>query len=521
MPRLLIVFALLLMTARCALAGGAACPVPMSLPAATGVAFPRDALRVPTRELAAKAADAATLASRRQRRFDALLDGRPALADAEFVELPLAPAQRDALVNGVSRLGEPLHTGTSVPADLPVTFSTGGRAEGGGARRGRTGIAADGESVWEIGLRSPDADGLRVRFDAVRLGPGATLSVYNEAGQAVGPYRGSEGIAGRIWSGSVFGDAVRVQLRAPDAAALAASRFTIAAVLHIGPRDAVLRALREEYRVGPVPSDRDFCGTPVPDCTQNATCVLDAEPALAAAAKGVATYDFVREDGSGSGCTGTLLNDVDATDTPWFLTANHCVSTASEAATVEAWFDYRTTTCGSCQMLPLVTVEGATLLATGERLDLPDFTLLRLSALPPGRTLLGWSATRPADGQRLYHLSHPLRSPLAYSYRTLHPNDSSIMCGGAFAPYPFLLSGGLPDWAGAVYGGSSGAAALVIDGGQAIVVGQLSGGCLYDPDNLHPCEPDQETTVDGSMAGEFRFLSPFLTGILFADGFDD
>jgi hypothetical protein len=247
--------------------------------------------------------------------------------------------------------------------------------------------------------------------------------------------------------------------------------------------------IQREYDAGPQPADRDFCGTPVPDCTQDATCVLAAEPALAVAAKAVATYSFVRDDGGGAACTGTLLNDADATGTPWFLTANHCVSTA-------------------------------TLLATGAGLELPDFTLLRLSSLPPGRTLLGWSSTRPANGVRLYHLSHPLGSPLAYSYRTLHPSDDSILCGNALAAYPYLLSGGLPDWAGAVYGGSSGAAALVIDGGQATVVGQLHGGCLYDAENLHPCEPGQESTVDGSMAEQFRYLAPFLTGVLFADGFE-
>jgi hypothetical protein len=523
MPCLLLLLALLLaLPAHAADGRGAACPAFAAAPdvTATGAAFAPGAVHVPTRSPDTKAADAAMLAAERQRQFELLLDARPVIADAEFVDLPLAQAQRDALLNQAPRLGEPLRTGMSVPTNLPVAFAVDGRAEGAGGRRGRTGVAADGARVWEIGLRSRGAEGVRIRLDGVQLAAGVALAVYNEAGQVVGPYRVGSGIDGRVWSGSVFGDAVRVQLRAPDAAALAASRFTIAALLHVGPRDGALSRLRREYRVGPEPDDRDFCGTPVPDCTQNATCVLSAEPALAAAAKGIANYTFVRDDGSGSGCTGTLLNDVDATGTPWFLTANHCVATATEAASMEARFDLRTTTCGGCQMLPIVTVEGASLLTTGAGLELPDFSLLRLSSLPPGRTLLGWSAARPANGVRVYHLSHPLGSPLAYSYRTLHASDASVLCGNALAPYPYLLSGGLPDWAGAVYGGSSGSAALVIDGNQAIVVGQLHGGCLYDPVNLHPCEPDQESTVDGSMAEEFRYLSPFLTGVLFADGFD-
>src|SRR3989344_3743553 len=46
-------------------------------------------------------------------------------------------------------------------------------------------------------------------------------------------------------------------------------------------------------------------------------------------------------------CTGTLLNDSRSSGTPYFLTANHCISKQSEAASLQTDWFFRSPTCNS------------------------------------------------------------------------------------------------------------------------------------------------------------------------------
>ena len=45
-------------------------------------------------------------------------------------------------------------------------------------------------------------------------------------------------------------------------------------------------------------------------------------------------------------CTGTLVADTGGSMTPYFLTANHCISTSTEAASLETYWDF-TAPCGT------------------------------------------------------------------------------------------------------------------------------------------------------------------------------
>ena len=75
-------------------------------------------------------------------------------------------------------------------------------------------------------------------------------------------------------------------------------------------------------------------------------------------------------------CTGTLLNNLAQDETPYFLTANHCVNSQAIAQTVEVYWFYQTTSCNSGVLRNWVhSPPGANLLATqGSN----DFSLLRL-----------------------------------------------------------------------------------------------------------------------------------------------
>lgn len=524
-----------------ALAAGAAtpsCPVspPLAAPSVLGAPMERpvrvgDGLSVSSESTGAYDPQAAAARRAAEREtFARLLATRQVLQGAAAVTLAISPSQREAIERepGDGRL----RVGTALAIGRAVQFAA---AEAGpGDRTAAQGIlrmdAAGG--TWETEIESPQASALRLQFVDMALAPGVELYVYNDAGQVAGPYLG-QGPAGggEFWSDSVFGDRVRVHLRAPSPAALSASRFTLAHAMHFGSRYRIAEAMRRQYDVGPSP-EGGFCGAPVPTCALDAMCALDSNAGLSNAVKAVAHLQFVR-GGSAYICTGTLLNSVFAGaeagaggdgKPPYLLTANHCISSQSSASSLEAFFHYHTLDCfGTCAW-SRVQVSGATLLSTGAAPSRPDFTLLQLSPLPAGSGVvrLGWTTETPQEGWYLLHLSHPEGSPLAYSFRRLRLGNAAVPhC--TEAPEPGFLYSGLAtqsgEAAGAVASGSSGSAALILtdDYTDVQVVGQLYGHC---PSGGDVCDPNADATVDGAFRATFPYVQRFLVESLFADGFD-
>src|SRR5258706_56432 len=90
-------------------------------------------------------------------------------------------------------------------------------------------------------------------------------------------------------------------------------------------------------------------------------------------------------------CTGTLLADTDPSSAiPYFLSANHCISTQTVASTLETDWFFQSTACGSGTMNPGVVqlMGGAELLHATPN---TDTSFLRLNAAPPGgAAYAGW-----------------------------------------------------------------------------------------------------------------------------------
>ena len=106
-------------------------------------------------------------------------------------------------------------------------------------------------------------------------------------------------------------------------------------------------------------------------------------------------------------CTGTLLNDTAQDQTPYFLTANHCVPTQTVAQTVEVYWFYQTTSCNSGVLRSdwVHQAGGANLLATQSS---NDFSLLRLvNNAPAGAWFSGWTSGIQSTGTGVFGLHHP------------------------------------------------------------------------------------------------------------------
>src|SRR5262249_8545075 len=152
-------------------------------------------------------------------------------------------------------------------------------------------------------------------------------------------------------------------------------------------------------------------------------------------------------------CSGSLLNSTGPTAPPYLLTAHHCFSDQTATNTLEAFWDYKTATCGGEPPNPstLGRSNGGTLLSTS---DSSDFTFVRLNSMPAGRVLLGWSTAALANGTPLYRVSHPIPNStiLPQSFSRGAINVPFAACSDAPRP-SFIYS--LPTQGG-TFGGSSG-----------------------------------------------------------------
>jgi hypothetical protein len=354
---------------------------------------------------------------------------------------------------------------------------------------GRGVIAATdrGTVAWSTVIKVEKAHRLRLHLENAVLPEGVTLWVYGAGQTPIGFGRELLDERGNLWTPSVRGETVYLDVETP--ANNAAASFTISEVLEL--IDLSLSSIR--------PQDS-------PTCLVDATCIDSSTfSSIASAKKAIASLFFVTSDG-GAVCTGGLLNDLANSGTPFLLTANHCFSSQSVATTLEAVFDFQTGSCeGNFNRDTAPTVNGATWLASSST---SDFTLVKLNSIPSGRILLGWNANASAvpSGTMLHRISHPVPGedifPQSYS-STLVDTTTGICTGFSRTNFIYSTSTG---GQGGVYGGSSGSP-VMLSNGQ--VVGQLLGSC--GPDPSAGCDP-RNSTVDGAFSASFLAIQSILTG---------
>ncbi len=345
--------------------------------------------------------------------------------------------------------------------------------------------------VWNALVSSEGARGVRLYFKEFNLPEGAQVYLYSELGQAFGPYVGmGPNGKGAFWSDTVFAEEVWVQVEAapdvdPDSLA-----FTIEQVAHFS----------EGFRIGASYIDHahnKYCPgvDGLTSCFENARC-YNSSGVVQDLMDAVAWITYKKDsNGKWYGCTGSLINSSGSTSNfPWFLTAAHCVDSSTEADSMEAYFDYKTSSCSSLTSKcgsaydDAKKVSGATLYATNNASN-ADYSLLKLSKFPNGSYIkLGWSAGdyTDNDGETLYRVSHPNHYPQSYAE---HVVDTSLStCSGNTRPTYIYTRHTL----GYTEGGSSGSP-LVNSSSQ--IVGTDRGRC------------SDNTCVD-SMAvrdGSFRY----------------
>lgn len=269
-----------------------------------------------------------------------------------------------------------------------------------------------GGSLWVAEVVSPEALGLRLRFADVRLPAGAELAVYGveNDGPALlrSPFKAAGAGEPRVehhdaaavdlpnsarrtfWTATLPGERARIELFVPAAAAGAAGMrelpFTVDRLQHIY-LDPVAGAAGGTKAAGP--------------CHNDVSC----SPAWATVARAVAGVGVIGNNALY--CSGQLLNSQRGDFTPYFLTANHCLSSQAEAADTEIYWFYQTPSCGAAppRLADVPSSVGASLLATH---PIPDFTLLMVEGtLPAEVAWAGWTSAPVRTGVGAVAIHHP------------------------------------------------------------------------------------------------------------------
>ncbi len=400
---------------------------------------------------------------------------------------PAAVDARDRLdaMEAWNRAGrEPAQTGFTRPLPDPIAARFAASSSDSRAKAEPHSVrarSATGPTFWGTRVTVPGAYGVRLRLSGVTLPPGTRFWSYGAGGTPVAFGLELRDPAGGIWTPIAFGETAFLDVEVPSSGA--EGGFTIVELAEIRPLAA---------------------GTP-PPCAIDAACVEAATfPAIAEGRRAVALLQFMVGNAASS-CTGTLLNDTARDGIPYLLTAHHCISNPTEAASVHALWDFDAPTCGGTVPDPssLESSSGSTLLATGAG---SDFCLLQLSSVPPGRSFMGWDARASSlvPGTTFYCLSHPVsyldiaRSPLPMEFSESVLDESAACFGASTSSYFYSnLSAGY-EWYG-----SSGSAAM-LGGGE--VVGQLKGVCAAI---IQVCDAPP-TLFDGAFAATYPFVARWL-----------
>lgn len=166
-------------------------------------------------------------------------------------------------------------------------------------------------------------------------------------------------------------------------------------------------------------------------------------------------------------CTGTLLNNTSEDETPYFLTANHCIDNSNDAEYSVFCFDYESPYCGGPDGSTDYTISGSKIRAKIYELD---FTLVELNDKPPysfPAYFAGWTSDTSAP-QKTTTIHHPFGDVKKISL------DNNPPITGDFLDYDEDAFWNILVWdAGTTEGGSSGAPLFNKD---HHLVGTLTGG---------------------------------------------
>lgn len=190
----------------------------------------------------------------------------------------------------------------------------------------------------------------------------------------------------------------------------------------------------------------------------------------------VVKYTFKDEfNGQWYLCTGEFIANSSLDNTPYLITANHCIDNNNEAKSMQIYFNYEKQNCNGVLIPVIQTITGASLIATAS--TKLDFSLLKLNTLPPiefNPYFVGWDRRSSyTDTSTCIHHPNGDVKKISKSFSNLGI--------GSFTGYDNNKHWHVKQWnLGTTEGGSSGSGLYTKEG---LLIGVLSGGdasCTYN-----------------------------------------
>jgi hypothetical protein len=406
---------------------------------------------------------------------------------AERAMLKARNAAADVSSKQATKLKGPL--ALAFPRDLPAGSTTialgqlSWQALADGTRAARVEIVSPGAAALRIALRLSTADpGIGLRFS----GNGAHAQVFGPtpAATVVGDARRF----GVFWSPVLEGDVATLEIAVKAGVRLDDLAMTLAKVSHqvVAPASLDKLDAKAVQDIGTAAS-----------CNIDVACVTPQSAAFVDSRNAVAAIEFMHDDGFTYLCTGQLLNDSVASNTPYFLSASHCLDSALAAHTLNSYWFFDAVSCGS-KIVPAFVQQaaGASLLARS--VD-SDWALVRLDAdPPPGATFSAWRAEPIPSSSTVTVLHHPEGDLKKFSQGLTH-GYQLYEDGSSFAQVQYSQ--------GTTEPGSSGAGLLTFlsSGGYYEVRGGLWRG---DASCDSPLGIDEYSRLDTMLPLTRQYLTP-------------
>lgn len=309
-------------------------------------------------------------------------------------------------------------------------------------------VYENGDRVWRLGIKSPDAYALTLIFDRYILPKGAELYVYNtDRSRVIGAFTDYNNQADHYFATTLIeGDELVIEYFEPQGVAF--------------PGELQIESVNHAYR-DPLMYVKGFGGSG--SCNLNVAC-----PQAEGWDEQIRSVALMLVSGS-AWCTGALINNTANDGTPLMLTANHCYQ---NPGSLVFWFNWQSATCANPPTPPPYNAVGN--LVHRSRNAASDFWLLEFSNPIPEHInpyFSGWNRDLSAAiNETITGIHHPSGDIKKFSYATGGVQASSYLGapGSGTTHWRITWSGGTT-----TEGGSSGSPLFDAEGR---IIGQLHGG---------------------------------------------